>query len=163
MFYRVATTNLQKMPITIKEIPALETYSVRHPVLRAGRPIEDCAMEGDGLESTFHLAAMEEDRTLGVATFLINYDKEIGSKLGDSLSYYQLRGMAVLPQDQGVGIGKKLLLSGIKVLEERNIQVLWFNARIKAVPFYEKIGFQIIGSAFEVVGIGTHYKMFKAL
>jgi len=151
------------MPITIKEITVLETYSVRHPVLRVGRPIEDCAMQGDDLETTFHLAAVEDDRIIGVATFLVASDEAVKEITGKDLNLSQLRGMAVLPASQGKGIGNSLLKEGIKQLKTKNIDVLWFNARIKAVPFYEGLGFEILGSAFEVEQIGTHYKMYRRL
>lgn len=38
----------------IKKITDLETYSVRHVVLRKGKPIETCRFEGDDLPSTSH-------------------------------------------------------------------------------------------------------------
>ena len=56
--------------ISIKLITAKDTYSVRHPVLRKGRPIEDCAFENDDLESTFHFGLFYNDTLVGVATFL---------------------------------------------------------------------------------------------
>lgn len=151
------------MPITVEEVTALATYSVRHPVLRAGRPLEDCAMQGDELASTFHLAAIENEQAMGVATFLRANDDTILTHCGNDLSYYQLRGMAVLPAAQGMGIGRMLLLDGINRLKSLSIDILWFNARIAAVPFYEKLGFVIIGSSFEVEKIGTHFKMYRSL
>ena len=35
----------------IKKISATETFLVRHPVLRAGKPIESCHFDGDDLET----------------------------------------------------------------------------------------------------------------
>ena len=58
--------------IQIKEISSLETYSVRHPVLREGRPIEDCSFDGDDLSTTFHLGLFYEDVLVGVASFMKN-------------------------------------------------------------------------------------------
>jgi len=150
------------MPITIKEIPALETYAVRHPVLRAGRPIEDCGLAEDNLETTFHLGAYDGDRHVGVATFLISDAAASPIKIEDA-TYYQLRGMGVLPDAQGKGIGKLLMLQGMEKLRDLNVDVLWFNARIIALPFYERLGFLKIGKPFEVPKIGTHYKMYKEL
>lgn len=147
----------------IENIEALETYGVRHPVLRAGRPVEDCAMEGDDLETTFHLGAFDGDLNVGVATFLLSKDEEIAALHPHASNYYQLRGMAVVPDHQGRGVGKQLLQHGISLLQKRSVQVLWFNARIKAVPFYERLGFEKTGAHFEVGSIGTHYKMHKEL
>ena len=39
---------------SIKEIHFQETFEVRHPVLREGRPIETCFFDGDELETTKH-------------------------------------------------------------------------------------------------------------
>jgi len=151
------------MPITIKKISALETYGVRHPVLRAGRPLEDCGLAEDDLATTFHLGAYDGDRHVGVATFLISNAAESPINLPDADSYYQLRGMGVIPDHQGRGIGKQLVKYGIEKLNDLKVEVLWFNARIKAVPFYESIGFEKIGEAFEVPLIGTHFKMYREL
>jgi len=37
------------------------------------------------------------------------------------------------------------------------------NARIKAVGFYEKLGYCIHGNAFEILGVGAHVKMIKKI
>jgi len=45
--------------IQIKEIPSKETYIVRQPVLRKGKPIESCIFEGDDLETTYHFGLFD--------------------------------------------------------------------------------------------------------
>ena len=110
------------MPIIIKEIKALETYGVRHPVLRPGRPLEDCALAEDDLETTFHLGAYESGRHIGVATFLISDATEAPIKIENAM-YYQLRGMGVLPDQQGKGVGKLLMLQGMKKLKDHKLVV----------------------------------------
>ena len=42
----------------IKKISALETFPVRHPVLRAEKPIESCHFEGDDLEVDAKIAEL---------------------------------------------------------------------------------------------------------
>ena len=39
----------------IKSISANDTFTVRHPVLRPDRPIEDCCFELDNHASSLHL------------------------------------------------------------------------------------------------------------
>ncbi|PRP68036.1 GNAT family N-acetyltransferase [Nonlabens agnitus] len=151
------------MPITIKEITTLETYSVRHAVLRVGRPLEECAMDGDDLSTTFHLGAFDGDLHVGVATFLKSEAVDLPINFPAETTYYQLRGMGVVADHQGKGIGADIVTQGIHRLKELNIDILWFNARIKAVPFYERLGFTSYGEPFEVKNIGTHYKMYAAL
>lgn len=151
------------MPITVKEISALETYGVRHPVLRAGRPLEDCSLDGDDLQTTFHYGAYDDNLHVGVATFLKSDALESPVVLDKNDSCYQLRGMGVIPEHQGRGIGKLLLEKGIEKLQSYQIDMLWFNARVIAIPFYESMGFEKTGEPFEVKNIGTHFKMFKKL
>ena len=76
---------------------------------------------------------------------------------------YQLRGMAVLSEYQGKGLGMRILKSGEEALIERKAEILWMNARLVAVPFYEKQGYQKKGTAFDIPGIGPHFIMFKRL
>ena len=56
-----------------------------------------------------------------------------------------------------------LLEQAEKEIVEKDGTTIWFNAREKAVNFYKKNGFQIIGSVFDVPSIGPHYLMYKFL
>lgn len=143
---------------SIKKISSLETYPVRHPVLRAGRPLEDCRFDHDDLETTFHLGLFLDNVLIGVATFLQTQNNEF-----EESNQYQLRGMAILESFQGKGLGAILLSYGEKELKSKGIQLLWFNAREKAVPFYSKLGCSKKGNPFDIKGIGMHYLMFKKL
>ncbi|WP_438969234.1 GNAT family N-acetyltransferase [Nonlabens sp.] len=150
--------------IEIQSITARETLPVRHKILRKGRSLKDCHFAGDELGTTFHLGAFEKEKVVGVATFLMNKDTQLESIEDIKLHYcYQLRGMAVLETAQGKGVGKKLITRAEKLLKERFIKALWFNARILAVPFYEKMGYQIASDIFEIPSVGDHYKMIKLL
>jgi GNAT superfamily N-acetyltransferase len=144
--------------IEIKEISSIETYSVRHPVLREGRPIEDCKFEGDDLESTFHLGLFYENILVGVASFMKN-----NLDLFLDEHQYQLRGMAVLKAYQGKQLGDALFKYGETLLVSKNVTLTWFNAREIAVNFYKRNGCHIIGQPFEIKDIGTHYVMFKKI
>lgn len=76
--------------LTIEKIPSAETYAIRHPVLREGRPIEDCVFDNDDEPETFHLGMYILNELLGVATYI---KKDYPELKGNQ---YQLRGMAVL-------------------------------------------------------------------
>jgi GNAT superfamily N-acetyltransferase len=150
--------------IDIRPITERETLKIRNSVLRKGRPLEECHFPGDELGTTFHLGAFEKERIIGVATFLMNKDIHLNKIRDIKLHYcYQLRGMAVLEIAQGKGIGKKLLKQGEQILKERNIEVLWLNARSGAAPFYEKMSYHIVSDIFDVPSVGNHYKMMKLL
>jgi GNAT superfamily N-acetyltransferase len=142
--------------IEIKKISSTETYSVRHPVLREGRPIEDCKFEGDDLESTFHLGLFYDNVLVGVASYMKN-----NLDLFSDEHQYQLRGMAVLKTHQGKQLGDALFKYGEILLKTKNVSLLWFNAREIALNFYKRNSCHIIGQPFEIKGIGTHNVMFK--
>ena len=144
--------------IRVKEITSLETYAVRHPVLREGHAIEDCRFDGDDLSTTFHLGLFYNDVLVGVASFMKN-NRDFFS----DANQYQLRGMAILKAYQGKNLGNTLFKYGEKLLASKNVTLLWFNAREIAVKFYGKNGCNITGQPFEIKGIGTHYVMFKKL
>ena len=143
---------------TIKEITAAETFPVRHPVLRAGKPVESCRFEGDDAIATKHFGFFIDNRLIGVASLFQN-----DSDLFDVDNQFQLRGMAVLENHQKKGYGEDLLKHTEEVAKSQNASLIWFNARIVAVPFYEKMGYKILGASFDIAGVGEHYVMYKSL
>lgn len=50
----------------IQEIQSKETYIVRHPVLRKGKPLESCLFEGDDLETTHHFGLFLDSELIGI-------------------------------------------------------------------------------------------------
>jgi GNAT superfamily N-acetyltransferase len=146
------------MTIKIKSIEALATYSVRHPVLRTGKPQESCRFEGDDLDTTHHLGLFVNEQLVGVVTLMrMNH-----SFFQDQIQF-QMRGMAVLPEFQGKGLGAQLVLKAEEYVRNQASTILWFNARESAVLFYKKMKFNTIGVPFEIKEISRHYVMFKAL
>lgn len=141
---------------SIKLIASKDTYSVRHPVLREGRPIEDCIFENDDLETTYHVGLYSQNKLVGVVTYMKN-----NTPLLETKKQYQLRGMAVLKECQGLKYGNALIHYGKNLLKEKGITTIWCNAREIAVPFYEKNGFSIIGKPFNIEKIGLHFTMQK--
>jgi len=140
----------------IKEIPALETFSVRHPVLRPRKNIETCHFDGDNLESTRHFGLFIDDELAGVASLF-----KSNSDLFQEKEQFQLRGMAVLEKFQKKGIGESLVKYAEENAKSRSGKLIWFNAREVAVRFYEKMGYQIIGEPFDIGDIGKHFVMYK--
>ena len=50
----------------IKKISSVETYPIRHEVLRKGKPIETCKFKGDDDENTIHFGLFLEDKLVGI-------------------------------------------------------------------------------------------------
>ncbi len=143
---------------TVKQIPSHETYLVRQPVLRPGKPIESCIFEGDSLPDTAHFGVFDNDAIVGIISVF-----KSNSKLFTEKNQYQLRGMAVLPNYQKKGLGDLLLQAAEKHITKQNAGLIWFNAREIAVGFYKKANYSIMGEAFNIADIGPHYVMYKRL
>src|SRR6056300_1665538 len=116
----------------IQQITAKETHTVRHPILRPGKPIDSCDFEGDYLETTIHFGLFLDSKLAGVVTFMKNNHELLHFK-----NQYQLRGMAILKKFQGRGLGNHLIIHGEEFLKTQNMEILWCNAREIAVNFYE--------------------------
>lgn len=144
--------------IEIKKIDFNTTFSVRHPVLRNGRPIETCFFDGDDLETTIHFGLFLDKNLIGVISIFKNKNAIFSAQ-----NQFQIRGMAVLKGHQGKKLGKKLLDQAEQEIIDQKGNLIWFNARENAVPFYQNSGYEIIGDAFEIKDIGIHYLMFKNL
>jgi GNAT superfamily N-acetyltransferase len=69
--------------------------------------------------------------------------------------------MAILEEYQSTGFGKLLIEEIFNFIESTQVELLWFNARESAVPFYEKLGCTKKGASFEIPEIGLHFLMYK--
>ena len=69
--------------------------------------------------------------------------------------------MSVDPNYQGQGLGKSLIIESEAILK-KTYQHIEMSARLTAVDFYKKLGYQVTGSPFIEVGMG-HIKMIKTL
>ena len=140
----------------IKIISANETHAVRHPMLRQGRPVEDCVFEGDDDLNTLHLGAFINNELIGV---LSAYQKK--HPLLNANKSYQIRGVAVLEKGHRRGIGSALMTQVENILAKRKVDIIWLNARINALKFYTALAYQREGEPFEIESIGTHYCFYK--
>ena len=130
---------------TPEEVAALRV--LRGQVLRANQPPEAAFYPDDFDGATLHIGAVETQtgRIIGIATLLPN-------------NGIQLRGMAVAPDYQKTGLGQRILDFAHAIAREKN-ETLWCNARVSAMGFYEKAGWQIEGAEFEVANVGPHFVM----
>lgn len=142
----------------IKEILSNETYSVRQPVLRKGKPIETCVFEGDDLETTHHFGLFNDENLTGIISL---YDKI--NPIFAEQNQAQIRGMAVLETHQKKGFGEALVKHCETYCKANKADLIWFNARTAAVGFYKKMDYQPLGEPFEIKDVGEHYLMYKNL
>lgn len=141
--------------MTIQQVALQQVIPIRHQVLRKNKPIETCYFNKDNEKDTYHLGVFLASKPIGICT-LVHNPKKI-----ESNNYsYQLRGMAIVEDHQGKGVGRKLLQHLPQFCFQKNISSIWCNARIKAVPFYQKHNFSSTGIPFDMAGVGMHQLMF---
>lgn len=140
----------------VKKITALETYIVRQEVLRKGKPIETCHFNGDDDTTTTHFGLFENENIIGVVSVF-----KTNSLLFLEKTQFQIRGMAVLENFQSKGYGEQLLKAAENFCWQEKANLIWFNAREKAVSFYKKSGYTVLGDSFNIPDVGIHFVMFK--
>ncbi|MNK07011.1 Acetyltransferase (GNAT) family protein [compost metagenome] len=143
---------------SIKQITSQETFAVRLPVLRPGKPIDSCIFDGDDLNTTAHFGIYDDEIIVGVTSIF-----QTSTPLLSQKQQFQLRGMAIVDSHQKRGLGDQLVQRAEQYVKENNAEVLWFNAREIAVGFYKKMGYETIGEPFAIGDIGIHYVMYKPL
>ena len=125
--------------VVVRGADAEEIRELRMSVLRPGMPVT--ASDYDLLPETRHVAAFQGDVVVGCASvFPSAYPEEPAA--------WQLRGMAVAAHQQGTGLGAQVLLAAVDVVRQAAGPLLWANARVSALGFYERLGFSIVGSVF---------------
>ena len=142
----------------IKRISAHQTFPVRHPILRPGRPIEDCSFEFDDHPLSIHFCVELDGKVISVLSAL-----PIQCPFFPELNAMRIRGIATLDPFQRLGYGSELMRHAEQELKNNQIDLIWLNARINASKFYSKLGYKTIGDLFNIVGIGIHQKFFKIL
>ncbi len=140
----------------IRLVPSKETWSLRQKILRPNLTAENCQFAFDSDPSCLHLAYKLQSQIVTVASFYIE-----SHPLLHAGTPYRLRGMATDTNYQGQGYGEKVILKAFEILETKKCDLLWCHARVRAIPFYSKLGFQVIGEVFEIEGIGPHKVMYK--
>lgn len=138
----------------VLRIKAIDTYPIRHKMLRPSGTIEDCMFQGDNDELTFHLGAFVDKKLVSVASFYFERHPSFPEAY-----QYRLRGMATLPEYQGQGLSSALLKTAFPVIKQNQCTLLWCNAREKAMGFYTKVGFHPHGELFTIQNIGKHMLM----
>ena len=140
----------------IKEVSSEDVRPLRHTILRPNQDFSITDYPNDNDTSTFHLGLFAEDVLVGIASF---YERNL--ELEASSGIWRLRGMAIDPDFQKMNLGSKLLEYAENKLKGQDF--IWCNARVSAIPFYTKMGFEKISEVFEIEDIGPHFNLKKSL
>ncbi len=133
-----------------------QLIDLRHAVLRQGLPRDEAIFDGDTAEGTRHYGALLAAEVIGCATF--------HPSQWEGESAFQLRGMATDPRFRRQGIGQALLeLAEADLRDSSPVRMLWCNARVPALGFYQRMGWTVCSELFEIPTAGPHHRMFKRL
>jgi predicted GNAT family N-acyltransferase len=142
--------------VTVEDSDADTTYPLWRDVLREGRPVarlEDPA-------GTFHLAARTVDgRLVGV----VRFSPAPCPWRPEARAPWQLRGMATDAAARRSGAGRALVAEGLARIAASGGDLVWCNARVAAVGFYERMGFTVVTEEFAKPEGGPHRGMAMAV
>lgn len=133
---------------------------LRHRMLRAGLPKETANFPGDDDASSWHVGLFfpyadgANAAVVTCASFMLNSYKEQAA--------WQLRGMCTDAGHQSKGFGGKLLsCAEAAILKNSPVRFFWCNARVPAIPFYQREGWVVDSEVFDIPTAGPHRKLFK--
>lgn len=141
----------------IREISGLDTRRLRRIVLRPHQQEEELFFAGDDDEKSKHFAAYLDGEMMGIVSLYFQPQDWTPANA------WQFRGMAILPEHQGKGLGKKLLDHAIRYAKEQGGEMIWCKARISALDFYHAMGFALRGEEFQVPEAGPHILMYRSI
>ena len=122
-----------------------QAYAVRTKVFVEEQHV-DPELEYDEFEETaHHYIAFYDDLVVGTARW-----RETGKGI-------KLERFAVLPEFRNRGIGEVILKEVLKDVIPLE-KMIYLHSQVKAVPFYERNGFEKTGEQFTEAGIG-HFLM----
>lgn len=125
---------------TVVELMAAQTYSIRRAVLREGTASDVIAFDGDDAPGTFHLGVRIDDELVAISSWMERRYPDLPAHAA-----HQLRGMATVSERRGGGLAATLLTAGCDRAAGGGSTVVWARARVSALPFYERHGFETRG------------------
>ena len=139
-----------KIPKSPEELNSY--YDLRYRILREPLGKERGSERNEGDETGVHFALYENGQLIAVAR-LDRVDQTI----------CQARFVAVESHLQGLGYGRRIMT----VLENEALDLgyrkLILHARDYALPFYEKLGYTLVGPSYKLFDVLQHFEMFKVL
>ncbi len=140
-------------------IKAEQTHPLRHLVLWPHIEEEhDCIIDIDHRDDAIHLGVSVDGDIKCIGSLFAMQSPKIPFE-----KQYRLRAMATHPGYRGKGLAKALILHALNILQSKQQDVLWCDARIGAVGFYERLGFHQHDEIYEVPKIGPHKFMWHMI
>ncbi len=133
---------MMKTEFEIKSVPPEMVLPIRQEVMYPGQAEELAQVAGD--EEAIHWGLFATGKLVSVISLFNSL------KYGRSL---QFRKFATLADHQGKGYGSRILQEVLDYGVSQGYAVIWCNARVSALSFYNRFGFCQDGEAWQKNGI----------
>jgi GNAT superfamily N-acetyltransferase len=144
--------------VNVLQVAVEDIYDLRMEVLRRDTPSDNVHFAQDRDASTIHLAVRDDAGAVIAASTWT--PRPFPDAPGEPA--VQLRGMAVLAEHRGRGIGAAMLAAGIEDARRRGAALVWANARDSALGFYVANGFTVSGDGFQTTDTDLpHHRVVK--
>lgn len=127
-------------------------YDLRYRILREPLGKERGSERNEGDEAGIHFALYDKDVVKAIARL---------DKVSDAVC--QVRFVAVESNLQGSGMGKKIMEAVEARGKAEGYEKLILHARDYALPFYEKLGYTLLGPSYKLFDVLQHFEMEKFL
>jgi predicted GNAT family N-acyltransferase len=139
-----------KIPASPKEWDSY--YDLRYRILREPLGKERGSERNEGDENGIHFGLYENGILIAVAR-LDRVDE----------TTCQARFVAVESNLQGQGYGRKIMTALENEALGLGYHKLILHARDYALPFYEKLGYTLVGPSYKLFDVLQHFEMFRIL
>ena len=154
---------------TCRAITRDETVPLRHAVLRPDAPVDDVYFPSDETPGALHAGAFLDGELVAVGT-ISPEDRDADAPGGaaptlesDRGTAWRVRGMATADWARSKGAGAGVLTACTEHARAAGGTIVWCNARIAAVPFYEREGWTLVSGEFDIPDVGPHFVMERRL
>lgn len=140
--------------VVLERVAVATILTLRHRVLRPGRPVETARFDGDEAGTTRHYAALLDGEAIACLTLV--------AAAWEGHDAWQLRGMATDERHRRTGLGTRLVAHALADIDrERPARQVWCNARLVVTSFYRRLGWTVVSEPFDIAGIGPHVRMLR--
>jgi GNAT superfamily N-acetyltransferase len=124
----------------IEQIPVELAWQIRHQAMYPDKELEAVKLQDDA--DGIHFGLFDHEQLISVVSWFRRSEKEA-----------QFRKLGTLEEFRNGGYGTLLMQHLIDFSKEKKIDVLWCNARVRALGLYKRFGFNVTNIEFEKKGI----------
>jgi len=146
----------RSMSVAIQRVTAAQTFPLRQRVLRPRDTVDELSSPNADDVDTAHFAAVEDGDVIGAGS--VRRETAPWATRPPERSW-RIRGMATTEGRRSQGIGAAVLDAVLDHVACHGGGLVWCNARLGAVAFYERGGFVTRGQRWDDPTIGPHIAM----